>query len=142
MQHLEAGHLVALAQTPRHGVRRPAPEAIDQPVDPVVRLRLLDRALLHRIGVGLAAPERDAERLADLLARALVVRVGVRERVRRDLAVLELAQDARAGASGGGVYQHVADHVDVHRVARTPVQEPEVVSQLAHGPSLTTYSGA
>src|SRR3954465_3303422 len=105
----------------------------------MVRLRLLDRAPLHRIGVGLAAPERDAERLAHLLARALVVRVRVREGVRLDVATLALAQDAPAGAARGGVDQDIADHVDVDRVARPSVEQPQVVGQLPHGPTLTTY---
>jgi hypothetical protein len=63
------------------------------------------------------APERDPERLADGVARAVVVRVGVGEGVRRDRPAFELAQDALAVGLGARVDQDVTDQVDVDPVA-------------------------
>src|SRR3954452_4663331 len=98
----------------------------------MVPLLLRDRALLHGVGIGLVAPERDAEGLADLLARSLVVGMRVGERMRRDGATLELAQDAAPRAARGGVDQHVAYHVDVDPVRREAAQQPDVVGELTH----------
>jgi hypothetical protein len=78
------------------------------------------------VGVALAAPERDPERLADGVAGAVVVGVGMGQRVGGDTASLELAQDAPASAGGARVDQYVADQVDVDGVARAAVQAKDV----------------
>ena len=59
--------------------------------------------------VALPAPQRDLEPFADRVARALVVGVGVGERVRGQGPSADLAHDALLGLARGGVDQHVAD---------------------------------
>jgi hypothetical protein len=66
LEHREARDLVALAQRPRHRVRRPRPEAVLEAVDEPRRLRARDPARrLHRLDVARAAPQRDAALGAD-----------------------------------------------------------------------------
>jgi hypothetical protein len=81
LEHLEARDVVGLVERTVDLARRPGSHPIDDPVHPVVRLARADVAVLHRRHVGLADPQRDAERVADGLARALVVGVDVGEGV-------------------------------------------------------------
>ena len=95
-------------------------------------LLLAEVAGLHRVGVALAAPQLDTEPLADLLARALMIRVGVGERMGRDPVAFDLAEDAPSREPRPGIHQHVAHQEDVDRVRRKAAQLPEVVRYLFH----------
>jgi hypothetical protein len=81
VEHGEAGHLVAFAQTALHGVRFRQGHPGEQPRRPP--LALFGARALGDVSIALAAPERDAERLADGVTRAEVVGMGVREGVGR-----------------------------------------------------------
>ena len=63
---------------------------------------------------------------------ALMVGVGVRERVGGDGAAAQLAQDPLGGMSRARVDEHVTDQVDVDRVRRKPVEQVEVVGEPLH----------
>ena len=93
------------------------PGPFDQPVDPVADL--LEVAALHRVGVVARRTRAGcSSSLADLLARALVVGVRVRQGVGAHLVAAHLPQDPPAGVARRGVHDHVAHQVDVDRVGR------------------------
>jgi hypothetical protein len=82
-----------------------------------VGLALADQVrVLGGIGVAGADPERDPKPLTHCVARALMVGMGVGERVGVDLLAGDLAQDPTRRVAGRRVDQDVADHVDVDRV--------------------------
>ena len=100
VEDLEAGDLVALAQLAVYGVAGTGAGAEEELGERVVGLALADQLrVLGGVGVGLADPERDRELGADPVADALVVGVGVGERVGRDLVALQLLEDAAARRS-------------------------------------------
>ena len=72
----------------------------------------------------------------------------VRERVRRDLVPVELAEDAPPGMARAGVHQHVAHQVHVDPVRREPAQHVQAVGEALHPsasyvhPSSATSAGA
>ena len=66
------------------------------------------------------------------MAGALVVGVGVRERVGRQGASAQLAQDPPLGLARRGVDQHVAREVDVDRVGREALQLEHAVREVLH----------
>ena len=93
--------------------------------------RLLHRPpALHRVDVVGVAGERDAARLADVLGAALVVGVDVGQRQHRDLAALELGEDAAPVPAPAGVDQHVLGQVDVDRGRRELLQPPDPGRQV------------
>jgi hypothetical protein len=59
-----------------------------------------------------------------------MVRVNVRQRDQGKGSVLDLAQDAAPGETGGGVDQHVRREVDVDRVRGEPPKLPQVGREL------------
>ena len=80
-----------------------------------------------------AAPhQRGSLRLADLVAGALVVGVGVRQRQGGDGMPAHLAEDAPGGVARAGVDDHVPHQVDVDRVRREAVQQRQAVDQALH----------
>ncbi len=93
---------------------------------------LADPPILDRLRIELAAPQRDAELLADLVARALVVGVGVGQRVRGDRPSPQLLRIEPACVAGAGVDEHVTEQVEVDRVRRQRAQHVDVVGELLH----------
>jgi hypothetical protein len=97
------------------------------------------RRWLHRtpgldgLGVVLAGPQRQAELLADGVAGAEMVGMGVRHEVRGDIAAAEIAQDAPPRSRRARVDEHVADEVDVDRVGRPAPELVHVERQRSHG---------
>ena len=77
-------------------------------------------------------PERDAERLAHLVARALVVRVRVGERVSGDRVALQLAEDPAARVPGSGIHEHILEEEDVDAVRRKAGELPDALRELLH----------
>src|SRR5947209_5978781 len=71
---------------------------------------------LGRGDVALTYPKRDPELGADRMARTLVVRMRMRERVRRHVVLAQLAEDALRVWAAACVDQDVADDVPVDRV--------------------------
>src|SRR5581483_8687617 len=102
VEHLKASDLVALSQLSGDGVRSRGGHQRPIRGD---HLSLLDRH--HIVG---PTPEWDAELLADRVARAVVIEMGVRERVRGDRAAGDLAQDPSLVESEPSVNQNVAQY--------------------------------
>src|SRR2546423_14815488 len=102
VENLEAGYLVALVHPPGHWMGWAGERLADQRVDRVLRLALHDAAVLDRVGVALAAPQRQAELLAHVVAGALMVGGGVSEGVRGHGATVQLAEDPLGGVAGRG----------------------------------------
>jgi hypothetical protein len=61
------------------------------------------------VRVPLAAPKRDIERIADGMARAIVVGMGVGQRMRSYAMPRELTEDAPMVKHGTGVDEDIAD---------------------------------
>ena len=119
VEDLEAGDLVALAQPPRDRMAGPAQARA---------ITLLSGCLTARSCRSPSRP-RPARRTQSMpsrsqtsLARALVVGVGMGERVGGDLAALDLADDPPPGQAGAGVDEDVAHQVDVDPVGREAAQ--------------------
>ena len=107
VEHREAGHLVALLEAALHGVRVAQGHLCQQPgpaADPWGRA-----GALRNVRIARAAPQRDSQRLADRVARSVVVGMRVRERMRSDTAADQLAQDPPVAELGGGGDQHIRD---------------------------------
>ena len=136
VQDGEARHLVALAQGAIDLVRRPGHQAVVDPVDHRVGHPAQDVAVLHRRDVALRAPQRNPERLADAPARALVVGVGVRERVRAQWMAAKLAQDAPVRELRPGIDQNIVEHIDVDGIRRDSAELPHPVRERLHEPNL------
>src|SRR5436305_1667441 len=118
VENPEPGHLVALVEGAVDRVPGASEEPGAHPRRRMVGLPGDHVAVLRRRHVGLAHPVRDAELRTHLPARALVVRVRVRQGVGGDLAALDLPENPPAGVARGRVHEHVADEVDVDRVRR------------------------
>lgn len=81
IQDGEADNLVPLAESPCDRVGRPGHERADRTGQPFPRQSPEhEPGVLDRLGVGGAAPEGDPQCLADLVAGALGVGVGLRRR--------------------------------------------------------------
>ena len=117
VEHREPADHVSLGERQVDLSRRPGPDPVDQPVEPVVGLAV---ARLHRVDVVRAAPERDPQLLADLLAGALVVRVAVGEGMGVHLVAAKLPQDAPSGVTGRRVNEDVAHEEDVDPLVEMP----------------------
>ena len=134
VEDLEAGDLVALVQL---AVDRMA--GADEELDVEAGHRVAGLALANEvgvlggIGVALADPQGDVQGAADLVGGALVVRVGVGQRVGGDLVGADLLEDLAARVAGAGVDQHVLDQVGVDRVGEEErVEVPHLVGDLLH----------
>ncbi len=133
LQHLETGDVVALVQPPGHRMGRAGPEALLKAVDQRWVLKPGDPAgRLHRVRVAGTAQQRDSQFRADGVACALVVWVGVCQRVRRDRMTRDLPQDPAPRMAGSCVDQHIAREVDVDRVARTTVELEQSGCEFSH----------
>ena len=133
VEHLKARNLVSFAQLAVDRVRRPGAGAEEELGERVVGLPLADELwVLGGVGVGLPHPVGDRELGADAVACALVIGMGVGERVRGDLAALELLEDAAAVVARGGVDEDILEQVGVDRVRREARELPDAVSELLH----------
>ena len=122
----EPGYLVALPQDAVDTPAEPRPVPQGQPRQRVFGRSLGDqRRVLGRGGVALGDPERDRERLANLLRGALVVGVDMGEGVRGDTPALQLAQDPSRGVPCRGVDEDVLDEVRVDGVRREAGEQPD-----------------
>src|ERR1700691_5910536 len=97
---------------------------------------------LHRRHVVLAHPQWDAQPLANDVAAALMVGMHVRKRVRRQLQVGDLLEDALLGLARGRGDQYVARHVHVDRVWWEALQHVEILGELLHLHFLRRLVGA
>lgn len=77
--------------------------------------------------VGFAAEQRQIERLADLVAGAHVIDMGVGEHMGPQRQTTDLPQDARGRVARAGIQQHVSHHIGVERASGSPGQEPQAV---------------
>ena len=103
LEHGEAGDLVALAAArARPGGAGPVQKRACKRVDPAAAPcgLLIAPGRLHRRHVVLPAPQRDPQLLADRVAGALVVGVGVGQRVRGDRPAGDLAHDPPLAPGG------------------------------------------
>jgi len=136
LQDREPRHLVPFAQRAGDRVSLTQRQARGQPCDHALARApggtCAHAARLHGGHLGLAAPQRNGQNLADGVTGALVIGVGVRERVCKDGAPAQLAQDPPLGPARTGVDQHVVEQVHVDRVGRQPVQLEEVFRQPSH----------
>ncbi len=87
---------------------------------------------LGGVGVVLAHPERNAERLAHLVARPLVIGVRVGDGVGGHGVALELAEDAPPRVPGAGIDEHVLEEEDVDAVRRKAGELPDTLRELLH----------
>ena len=101
LEHPESSHLVSFFQPPGHGVGRARPVRADGRGEPVAGHPGHDQSLgFHGLGIGLAAPERQPERLADRMGGSLVIGVGMGQRVRDQRPAANLAEDPPAPRTG------------------------------------------
>jgi hypothetical protein len=75
----------------------------------------------------------DAACFADLFGGALVVGMGVGEREERDLAALELLEDPSSVGFAPGVYQDIADQIDVDQRGGALGESPDTFGYLLDG---------
>jgi hypothetical protein len=131
VQDGEACYFVSFAEAALHGVRLGRGEPVEQLG--CAALRGWRTLALGSACVSFSTPKRDVEGLADRVARAVVVRVGVGERVCGDGAAGQLAEDALAVAGGAGVDEDVAGQVHIDRVARPAAELEDVVGDPVDG---------
>jgi adenine phosphoribosyltransferase len=139
VEDLEAGDLVALVEVAVDGVAG-ADEDLDvEAGNRVVWLALADEVgVLGGVGVALGDPEWDVQGAADLVRGALMVGMGMRERVGGDLVRSELAENLAGAVTGAGVDEDVLDQVGVDRIREEEgVEVPDPVGDLLHARSLS-----
>jgi hypothetical protein len=122
VEHREPDHLVALLEAALDRVRAGQGHPVQQPGSSADSGR--GAGALRDMRIPCAAPQGNSQRLADGVARPVVVGMRVGQRMRTDTAAAQLAQDPPVAELGAGVDQHIRDEVGVDRVAR-PAREPE-----------------